>query len=101
MTSLEVIKDVMNVPMAAVHAIARMNGISTADNHARIISEEELLPFVEAFERKTRNYFVNSMRNYAQLKTEICIEHIPVLMNLSQKDMNLYSKILYTLTNKE
>lgn len=70
MTSLEVIKDVMNVPMAAVHAIARMNGISTADNHAKIISEEELLPFVEAFERKTRNYFVNSMRNCAQLNPE-------------------------------
>lgn len=70
MTSLEVIKEVMNVPMAAVHAIARMNGISTADNHARIISEEDLLPFVEAFERKTRNYFVNSMRNYAQLNPE-------------------------------
>lgn len=70
MTSLEVIKEVMNVPMAAVHAIARMNGISTADDHAKIISEEELLPFVEAFERKTRNYFVNSMRNYAQLNLE-------------------------------
>ncbi len=70
MTSLEVIKEVMNVPMAAVHAIARMNGISTADNHKKIISEEKLLPFVEAFERKTRNYFVNSMRNYAQLKHE-------------------------------
>lgn len=70
MTSLEVIREVMNVPMAAVHDIARMNGISTADNHARIISEEELLPFVEAFERKTRNYFVNSMRNCAQLNPE-------------------------------
>ena len=67
MTSLEVIKEVMNVPMEAVHAIARMNGISTADDHERNISEKQLRPFTEAFERKTRNYFVNSMRNYAHL----------------------------------
>ena len=66
-TSLEVVKEVMNVPMEAIHAIARMNGISTADDHTNIISESMLQPFVEAFERKTRNYFVNSMRNGAQL----------------------------------
>lgn len=67
MTSLEVIRDVMNVPMEAVHAIARINGISTADDHERNITEKELQPFIEAFERKTRNYFVNSMRNRARL----------------------------------
>lgn len=67
MTSLEIIREVMNVPMEAVHAIARINGISTADDHKRNISESKLKPFVEAFERKTKNYFVNSMRNSAQL----------------------------------
>lgn len=67
MTSLEVIKEVMNVPMDAIHAIARMNGISTADNHEMTISEEELQPFIDAFERKTRHYFLNSIRNSAQL----------------------------------
>lgn len=30
-TSFEAIKEVMNVPMEAIHTIARMNGISTAD----------------------------------------------------------------------
>ena len=67
MTSLDVIREVMNVSMEAIHAIARMNGISTIDDHERNISEKELHPFIEAFERKTRNYFVNSMRNYALL----------------------------------
>lgn len=67
MTSLDVIREVMNVPMEAIHAIARMNGISTADDHERNISESAIQPFIEAFERKTRNYFVNSMRNRAQL----------------------------------
>lgn len=67
MTSLEIIREVMNVPMEAIHAIARMNGISTADDHEQNISESALQPFIEAFERKTRNYFVNSMRNRAQL----------------------------------
>lgn len=52
-TSLEVVKEVMNVPMEAIHAIARMNGISTADDHTNIISESMLQPFVEAFERNT------------------------------------------------
>lgn len=66
-TSLEVIKEVMNVPMEAIHAIARMNGITTADDHANIISESMLQPYVEAFERKTKNYFINSLRNSAQL----------------------------------
>lgn len=69
-TSLEVVKEVMNVPMEAIHAIARMNGISTADNHEQIIPESELQPFIEAFERKTRNYFVNSMRNHALLTSQ-------------------------------
>lgn len=67
MTSLEVIRSVMNVPIEVVHAIARVNGISTADDHANIISEHMLLPFVEAFERKIKNYFENSLRNSAQL----------------------------------
>lgn len=67
MTSLEIIREVMNVPMEAIHAIARMNGISTADDHEQNISESALQPFIEAFERKTRNYFVSSMRNRAQL----------------------------------
>lgn len=67
MTSLDVIREVMNVPMEAIHAIARMNGISTADDHEQTITESELRPFTEAFERKTRNYFINSMRNRAQL----------------------------------
>lgn len=70
MTSLEVIKEVMNVPMDAIHAIARMNGISTADNHVKTISEEELLPFIEAFERKIRHFFVNSIRNSAQMSSQ-------------------------------
>lgn len=70
MTSLEIIREVMNVPMEAVHAIARMNGISTADDHKRNITVKQLKPFADAFERKTRNYFVNSMRNSAQLNTQ-------------------------------
>lgn len=67
MTSLDVIRDIMNVPMEAIHAIARMNGISTADDHKKIVTLSQLLPFVEAFERKSKNYFVNSVRNSAQL----------------------------------
>lgn len=66
-TSLDVIKEVMNVPMEAIHAIARMNGLSTADDHEQIISEYALRPFIEAFERKTKNYYINSLRNSAQL----------------------------------
>lgn len=70
MTSLEVIREVMNVPMEAIHAIARINGISTADDHEKNISETMLQPFIEAFERKTKNYFVNSLRNSAHLSPQ-------------------------------
>lgn len=67
-TSLEVVSEVMNVPMVAVKAIARQAGLPTDDTRSICIDENVLRQkFSSAFVRKTKNYFLNCVRNSAAL----------------------------------
>lgn len=67
MTSLEVIRKVMNVPMEAVVSIARDAGLDVMDCHSECIEENSLGPFADAYVRKMKYYFTNSLREISQL----------------------------------
>ncbi|MBR3976451.1 MAG: hypothetical protein IKJ95_01320 [Bacteroidaceae bacterium] len=63
MTSLEVIKRVMNVPECALEALLRENGYDAIETTSICIDEEMLLVFANAYIRKLRSYFISSNRN--------------------------------------
>lgn len=70
MTSLEIIRKVMNVPMAAVVSIANTVGISVDDPESVCIDENALSAFADAYVRKMKYYFTNSLRSKDQLGPE-------------------------------
>lgn len=63
MTSLEVIKKVMNVPECALEALLRENGYGTTEPTSICIDEKMLMVFANAYIRKLRSYFIRSNRN--------------------------------------
>lgn len=67
LTSLEVIRRVMNVPMEAVASIARDAGIEVKDCQSECIDENSLRPFADGYVRKMKYYFNNTLREISQL----------------------------------
>ena len=63
MTSLEVVKKVMNVPECALEALLRENGYDAIETISICIDEEMLMVFANAYIRKLRSYFISSNRN--------------------------------------
>lgn len=63
MTSLEVVKKVMNVPECALEALLRENGYDAIETTSICIDEEMLMVFANAYTRKLRSYFISSNRN--------------------------------------
>lgn len=70
MTSLEAIQKVMNVPMEAIASIGRTAGMEILDTSSECIDENSLAPFAEAYVRKMKCYFNNSLRSKDQLGPE-------------------------------
>lgn len=66
-TSLNVIGEVMNVPMCALSSILRANGYDEVDPASICIDEEMLTYFADAYIRKMKNYFLSSVRNIEDL----------------------------------
>ncbi len=67
MTSLNIIGEVMNVPMCALSSILRANGYEEVAPDSICIDEKMLSYFADAYIRKMKNYFLSSIRNYENL----------------------------------
>ena len=70
MTSLDVIREVMNVPQCALNSILRANGYAEVEPGSICIDEEMLSVFADAYIRKMKNYFLSSVRNIENLSYE-------------------------------
>lgn len=70
MTSLDVIREVMNVPQCALNSILRANGYAGVDSGSICIDEKMLSVFADAYIRKMKNYFLSSIRNIENLSYE-------------------------------
>lgn len=67
-TSLDIIQEVMNVPMCALTSLLRANGYNDVDDTTSLcIDEKGLDIFAEAYIRKIRSYFFSSLRNISRL----------------------------------
>lgn len=67
-TSLDIIQEIMNVPMCALTSLLRANGYDDVDDTASFcIDEKGLEIFAEAYIRKIRSYFFSSLRNISRL----------------------------------
>lgn len=69
-TSLNIIGEVLNVPLCALKSILRQNGHSNVNPSDYCIDEKELEMFAEAYIRKMRCYFTSSIRNISTLSFE-------------------------------
>lgn len=67
MTSLNVIREVMNVPQCALNSILRDNGYAEVEPGSICIEEKMLSVFADAYIRKMKNYFLSSVRNIENL----------------------------------
>ena len=67
-TSLDIIQEVMNVPMCALTSLLRANGYDDVDDTTSLcIDEKGLDIFAEAYIRKIRSYFFSSLRKISRL----------------------------------
>ena len=73
-TSLFIIREVLNVPLVAVQAIAKEAGLEISDVQSACIGENALQVFADAYVRKLKSYF-NSMKNK---KNQLGIDEILV-----------------------
>ena len=69
-TSLNIIGEVMNVPMCALESILRANGYDEVEPGSICIDEKMLSIFADAYIRKMKNYFLGSVRNIENLSYE-------------------------------
>jgi cellulose synthase/poly-beta-1,6-N-acetylglucosamine synthase-like glycosyltransferase len=69
-TSLNIIGEVMNVPMCALESILRANGYDEVDPDSICIDEKMLSVFADAYIRKMKNFFLSSVRNIENLSYE-------------------------------
>lgn len=69
-TSLDIIGEVMNVPMCALESILRANGHDEVEPGSICIDEKMLSIFADAYIRKMKNYFLSSVRNIENLSYE-------------------------------
>ena len=69
-TSLNVVREVMNVPQYALNSILRANGYSEVAPDSICIDEKMLSFFADAYIRKMKNYFLGSVRNIENLSYE-------------------------------
>lgn len=69
MTSIKVIKKVMNVPSCAVKSILREQGVCTEniDEASICIDEKMLEKFADAYVRKLKNFFISSSRHISSI----------------------------------
>jgi hypothetical protein len=67
MTSLDVIREVMNVPQCALNSILRDNGYTEVEPGSICIDEKMLSVFADAYIRKMKNFFLSSVRNIENL----------------------------------
>ena len=74
MTSLDVIREVMNVPQCALNSILRANGYTEVEPGSICIDEKMLSVFADAYIRKMKNYFLSSVRNIENLSYQELIK---------------------------
>lgn len=70
-TSLSIIKEVMNVPVPALKSILRQNGYDDSIDLPSICIDEEMLEiFADAYIRKMKSYYTQSLRHVEMLSLE-------------------------------
>lgn len=70
MTSLNIIREVMNVPQCALNSILRANGYNEVAPDSICIDEKMLSIFADAYIRKMKSFFLGSVRNVENLSYE-------------------------------
>lgn len=70
MTSLNIIGEVMNLPMSALECIWRKSDEQDVDPSSLCIDEKSLELFAEAYIRKMKNYFESSLKDFDSLSIE-------------------------------
>ena len=70
MTSLNIIREVMNVPQCALDSILREKGYNDVAPVSICIDEKMLSIFADAYIRKMKSYFLGSIRNVENLSYE-------------------------------
>lgn len=70
MTSLNIIREVMNVPQCALNSILRANGYIEVDPDSICIDVKMLSIFADAYIRKMKSFFLGSVRNLENLSAE-------------------------------
>ena len=86
MTSLDIVQEVMNVPMCALTSLLRSYGYDSIDDTSSLcIDEKRLEIFADAYVRKIRSYFTSSLRNISKL---------------SQKELEVLEQFLLKVRNR-
>ena len=84
-TSLDIIQEVMNVPMCALTSMLRVNGYNDEIETASFcIDEKKLGIFADAYIRKVRSYFFSSLRHIGELSSKELSDFIE-FVNLFKK----------------
>lgn len=87
MTSLDIVQEVMNVPMCALTSLLRSYGYDSIDDTSSLcIDEKRLEIFADAYVRKIRSYFTSSLRNISKL---------------SQKELEVLEQFIKLFKNKD
>lgn len=89
MTSLEVVQEVMSVPMAAIKTIARQENIQFENEQSACLDENVLGVYADAYVRKLKSYF-NSMKNKnnCQLGTDDYLVFDEFCVNFKKPECN-------------
>lgn len=85
-TSLDIIQEVMNVPMNALASLLKANGYhSNEDTSSFCIDERQLDVFANAYVRKMRSYFFSSLHNISKLDFRELKDYIDFVESFKKK----------------
>lgn len=86
MTSLEIVQEVMNVPMCALTSLLKANGYKENEELSSFcIDEKRLDIFADAYVRKMRAYFFSSQHNIGKLDFKELKDYIDFVESFKKK----------------
>ena len=100
-TSLNIIGEVMNVPMCALESILRANGYDEVDPDSICIDEKMLTVFADAYIRKMKNYFLGSVRNIENLSYEEFTDLNEFYNNFKKQEVKFVRRAEWSLIDTE
>lgn len=70
MTSVNVVKSVLNLPISIVKNELRKNNYLIEDDSSNCIDEKMLERFAELYKKRLKRYFISSVKNFSKLTVE-------------------------------